>query len=132
MEEAPDREPAEPAQPGVSEALLGLVGARVELAGIELREESIHLGQVIVRGVIAGVLVACALVSAGIWIAAALWDTHRLWALGGITLLYGGVGLALLKGVQSSFASRGTPFSQTATEFKADMKALRDMTGKSS
>jgi len=110
-------------------ALLGLIGTRVELLGLELREEALHLQRMLVLGVVAAFLMGGALVLFGILIAAAFWDTYRLLALGGVVVLYGaGGGLALMR-LRSAVYNRAPPFDATVRELEADLKALREVTG---
>lgn len=110
-------------------ALLGLIGTRIELLGLELREEALHLQRMLVLGVVAAFLMGGALVLFGILLAAAFWDTHRLLALGGVVLLYGaGGGFALLR-LRSAVYDRPPPFDATVRELEADLKALRETVG---
>jgi uncharacterized membrane protein YqjE len=107
-------------------ALVGLVGTRIELLGVELREEAAHFQRMLVRGVVAAFLLGGALILAGVTIAAAFWDTHRLLALGAVTLLYAVLAAAVLMGIRSSFLERPAPFDATVKEFEADLQALRE------
>jgi len=110
-------------------ALLGLIGTRVELLGLELREEALHLQRMLVLGVVAAFLMGGALVLFGIFIAAFFWDTHRLIALGAVVALYGaGGGLALMR-LRSAVYDRPPPFDATVRELEADLKALREGAG---
>src|SRR5258706_10878361 len=72
----------------MGEALLGLIATRIELLGIELREEALHLQRMLVLGVVAAFLFGSALVLAGLLLAAAVPDTQPLLALGVLVLLY--------------------------------------------
>lgn len=113
-----------------SAALVGLVGTRIELLGVELREEATHFQRMLVRGVVAAFLLGGALVLAGALIAAAFWDSHRLLALGAVTLLYAVLGIAVLSSIRSSFLERPTPFDTTVKEFEADLHAIRAPLGR--
>ncbi len=114
---------------GLGGALFGLIGTRVELLGVELREESRYLQRMIVRGVVAAFFLGSALVLAGVLLAVAFWDTHRLAALAGATALYGVIGGVLLNGMRVSLLTRPAPFEATTGEFAADMAALRQKPG---
>jgi uncharacterized membrane protein YqjE len=114
---------------GAGEALTGLVGTRLELLGIELREEVLYLQRVLILGIVAAFLLGGGLVVTGGLIAAAFWDTHRLAALGGVAALYVVVAAACLLRVRSSLQQRALPFDTTVRELEADLRVLRDASG---
>lgn len=114
---------------GAGEALTGLLGTRLELIGIELREEIVYLQRVLVLGIVAAFLLGGALVLAGGLIAAAFWDTHRVLALGGVAALYAIVAAACLLRVRASVRERALPFDTTVRELEADLRALRNTSG---
>ncbi len=111
----------------MGEALLGLIATRIELLGIELREEALHLQRMLVLGVVAAFLFGSALVLAGLLLAAAFLDTHPLLALGSVVLLYAIGGAAVLIRLRSSVYRRAGPFHATLSELEADLRALREM-----
>lgn len=110
-------------------ALAGLIGTRIELLGVELRQEALHIQRMLVLGVVAAFCLGGALVLAGILLAAAFWDSHRLLALGVVTLLYAIAGAALLMRLRSSISRRPLPFDATLRELEADLHALREASG---
>jgi uncharacterized membrane protein YqjE len=109
-----------------SAALVGLIGTRLELLGVELREEALHLQHLLVLGVVAAFVLGAALVLAGILVAAAFWDTYRLPALAAVTTIYAIIGLAVVLRVRSSAARRPGPFHATVQELETDLRALRE------
>ncbi len=110
---------------GAAGTLVELLGTRVELFGVELREETRHLQEMLVRGFIAALLLGCALVMAGVAVVVAFWDTHRMLAACGVTLLYAAGGVILFLGMRSSFRERPAAFKATVEEFQADLGTLR-------
>ncbi len=112
--------------PGPGSALLGLVGTRIELLGIELREEALHLQRLVVLGVVSAFVLGAALVMAGIFVAAAFWDRYGLVAIGAVTLLYLAVGVGVLFRVRSIAYGRAGPFQATLRELEEDLRALRE------
>ena len=107
-------------------ALVGLIGTRIELFGIELREEALHFQRMLVLGIIAAFCLGSALVLAGILIVAAFWDRFGLLALGAVASLYAIAGVAGLMRLRSSVYRRPAPFEATMREFEADLRALRE------
>lgn len=110
-------------------AVVGLIRTRLELLGIELREEALYLQHALVVGIVAAFLLGGALVLAGILVAAAFWDSHRLVALGGVAALYAIVAVAGLMRLRSSVQSRPPPFDATVRELESDLRALRETSG---
>jgi len=132
MDEAaePQARSPDPSVRVAGEALLGLVATRIELLGVELHEEALHLQRMLVQGVVAAFLFGAAVVMAGVLVAAAFWDSHRLLALAGVTVFYGGAGAVLIMRLRSFIETRPAPFHATVGEIEADLKALRQGAGK--
>ncbi len=110
---------------GAASTLVELLGTRVELFGVELREETRNLQEMLLRGFVAALLLGCALVMAGVAVVVAFWDTHRLLAVCAVTLIYAGGGVFLFMGMRSSFRERPAAFRTTVDEFQADLATLR-------
>jgi uncharacterized membrane protein YqjE len=111
---------------GLGASLLGLVGTRFELIGVEAREEGLRVQRLLVLGAIAALLIGASLVLLGIFIVAMFWDSNPLLALGIVTVLYGAAGGALLMNIRSALAKGPMPFAATVREFREDVSALRD------
>jgi uncharacterized membrane protein YqjE len=127
---------AAPAPPGrespirdAGTAFLGLVGTRIELLGVELREEAFYLRRMLVVAAVAAFLLGGALVLLGVLVAAAFWETHRLLALAAVTGAYAVAGVGALMWLGSSLSQRPPPFQATVSELEADMRALRESSG---
>ena len=131
MEPSPD--PGEGGSDGpardVGAAVVGLVRTRLELLGIEVREEALYLQRALVLGIVAAFFLGGALVLVGILVAAAFWDSHRLLALGAVAALYALAGTAGLMRLRSSVQRRPPPFDTTVRELEADLRALRETSG---
>lgn len=128
MEPSPVPGPEAPAR-DVGAAFVGLVGTRLELLGIELREEALYLQRSLVLGIVAAFLLGGALVVAGVLVATVFWDSHRLLALGGVAAFYAVAGVAGLARLRSSVLGRPPPFDTTVRELEADLRALRETSG---
>lgn len=128
MEPTSDRAASQPAGSAreAGAAIVGLVGTRLELMGVELREEAIFLQRSLVLAIVAAFLLGGALVLAGALVAVAFWDSHRLLALGGVSALYAIIAAACVLRLRSSVLGRAMPFETTARELAADLRALRE------
>ena len=105
--------------------LLALVCARVQLIAIELQEEKARAGQKLVLVVLAALFLAMGMLLAAFLVVVLFWDTHRILAAGGVTLLYLGIGgWALVRLREMSHNSPPT-LSATMGEFANDLRLLR-------
>jgi uncharacterized membrane protein YqjE len=104
--------------------LAGLVATRVELAVVELREEGERRKAMLVLASIAGAFFLVALFLATLFVLAVYWDTHRLAAIGGMTLLYLALGLGAIVRMRFLAANAPPPFEATLRELAADRELL--------
>jgi uncharacterized membrane protein YqjE len=103
---------------------LGLVRARLELAGIELAEERERVIALLVLAVAGAVLATFAVAAVSLVVVAYFWDTHRYQAIAAIGAVYG-VLAALAFARASSIVRRApSPFSATIAEFEKDRSAF--------
>lgn len=132
MEPTPDpgdRGPDAPAS-DTGAAVVGLIRTRLDLLGIELREEALYLQRALVLGVVAAFFLGGALVLVGFLLATVFWDSHRLLALGAVAAVYAILGAAVLMRLRSSVVRRPPPFDTTVRELEADLRALREVSGR--
>lgn len=104
--------------------LLELVGSRIELAVVELREEGERR-----KGMLALVLVGALFLALGLLLVAGFivllfWDTHRLAALGVVTLVYLGIAAFCFLRLRQQQLSAPPPFEATLRELAADREML--------
>lgn len=109
---------------GVGAQLLGMAHTRLSLAGVELAEEKDRLLRSLVLAFLGVTLLGAGLLAAGMWAVVALWDTHRLLALGVVTLAYLGAGAGLLWHVQRMLRTAPPLLSATLAELERDRRAL--------
>ena len=105
--------------------LVDIAGTRAELALVELREEGARQKRIVATLAIAAVFLVLALLLAAFFVIACFWDTHRLAAIAGMTLLYGAVGAIALARATAASRSAPPPFEATLRELAADRDALR-------
>jgi uncharacterized membrane protein YqjE len=110
---------------GLASTVLELVQIRLELFSIEAQEEVLRVGALLVYGAVAVAFLSLGVVLLALLITVALWDTHRLLALGIFT------GLFLVTGAVAAWLARervrsGTYlFSASVEELKQDRDSLR-------
>ncbi|MDH5247076.1 MAG: phage holin family protein, partial [Betaproteobacteria bacterium] len=80
----------------LAESLLGLGRTRLELAAVEFEEARARASERLVLVLIAGLCFALAVLAASMLVVVLFWDTHRIAALCGVTIVYALLGLAAL------------------------------------
>ncbi|WP_298010210.1 phage holin family protein [uncultured Aquabacterium sp.] len=109
---------------GLLATLVALGHDRLALASIELEEERDRLLATLAWGAAAVVLACFALAFAAVFVTVLFWDTHRLLALGSVTLMLGAAaGLAWWR-IRSLWAGRAGLLPATLAELEADRRAL--------
>jgi uncharacterized membrane protein YqjE len=109
---------------------LEAAGTRAELALVELREEGERRKALLALALGGALFLAMALLLAAFFIVVLFWDTHRLAAIGGVTLLYAAIGIGMLMKLRSLSRSLPRPFEATLRELAADREILRGGNGK--
>ncbi|MCG5072946.1 phage holin family protein [Paraburkholderia tagetis] len=116
-------------QHGAVRRLLGSAFAmfhtRLELIGIELAEEKERLLGMLLLGLAAMLLGVMALIALTALIAIAFWDTWRLQALAGITIVYALGALVCALKARNSWRNAPPVFQATLEEFQKDREILR-------
>jgi uncharacterized membrane protein YqjE len=110
---------------GLAATLLELAQVRLELFSVEAQEEVLRVAGLLAYGAIALVCLALGLCFLAILITVALWDQHRLLALGVFTAVF------LLAGLLAAWQARariqrGTRlFSASIEELRQDREAFK-------
>jgi uncharacterized membrane protein YqjE len=124
VETRPGGEGLGPALRGVAATLLDMVATRAELALVELREEGERRKRMLYLALAAAMSVAVALVFAGAFVVACFWDTHRLWALAGVTALYLAIAVGAIARLRGMGREAPPPFHETLSNLAADRELL--------
>lgn len=112
----------------LGDSLLGAIQERVELVSVELQEEKYRMIRLIIwisAAVFAGVMT---LAFATLTIVYLLWDTARLAALGGFTVLYGGALVWVIVMLRRQFTHQPKPFEATIDSLTEDRACIRSRT----
>jgi uncharacterized membrane protein YqjE len=104
--------------------LLALVGVRAELIAIELQEERERARQKLVFVAVAALFLAMGMLLAAFLVVVLFWETHRMLAAGGVTLLYLGIGGWALVRLREMSRNSPPPFAATMSEFANDLRLL--------
>lgn len=110
---------------GMGGRVLSLLQVRLELFGVEAREEISRLTELVALVVMACVLACLGLGFLAILLTVALWDSHRLVALTAFTVLFltlAGVAIGMAR---ARLARGSHMFQASLDELKRDQDALK-------
>ena len=124
MRFAHDDSPTVPLR-AVAASFIALLGAHVELAVIELREEAERRKELTVLAMAAGAFLAMAALLSALFVVVLFWDTHRVQAAAGVTIFYLVAGMSLLARTRQRKREMPPPFEATLAQLTADADALR-------
>jgi len=126
-----EREPDSGHSPGLLTSLqrlmatlLEVLQTRVEIVATEFEEERVRLRELVVYGVLMLFFVSVGLTLATLFVVTLYWDTNRLAVLGGVALLY--LGLGGLAGIvlYRRLKCRSRLFATTVSELAKDRDQL--------
>ena len=104
----------------VGTALSVLLHSRFELFTRELQRERIVVTRLLLVGAAGLFFFALGMLTLTLFVIVLFWDTHRLEAIGGITLLYLGLAVALGLYAKGEAGRAARPFASTLAEFRKD------------
>jgi uncharacterized membrane protein YqjE len=104
--------------------LLELLGTRAELAVVELREEGERRKEMLVYGALGALFLALGLLLGALFVVVIFWDTHRVAAIGGTTLVYLAIAAIAFARLRIMAAAAPRPFEATLRELAEDRKAF--------
>ena len=106
-------------------SLLTLSRIRLELLAIEVREEKDRIAGLLVWSVLAALLAGFGLLMLLVLVTVALWDSYRLLALGGSTVVLIAAAVVAVVKVKGLVAQPATLFQASLGELREDADALR-------
>lgn len=106
-------------------SLLTLGRIRLELLAIEVQEEKDRIAGLLVWSVLAALLAGFGLLMLLVLVTVALWDSYRLLALGGSTLVLIAAAVFSVLKVKALAAQPATLFQSSLAELREDAQALR-------
>ncbi len=103
---------------GLASTVLELLHVRLELFSVEAQEEVLRVGALMMYGAVAVTFLSLGLTFLALFVTVALWDSHRLLALGVFTALF------LVTGGVAAWLARARVLSGTRL-FSASIEELR-------
>ncbi len=113
----------------LGESALGLVRTRIELAALEFSEEQERRKEQLLLLGVAAIAFAFALFAASAFVVAYYWESYRLAALAGVTILYLLIGVAALWRMEAQGRTTRRPFAATLAELERDRQWLSEQFG---
>ncbi len=105
--------------------LLAMLRTRLELAAVELQEETHRLFGYLAWGVAAAFFGVVAVLLAILFVLVLFWDTHRLLAIGCMTGLFAVLGLLAYFKVRGDLVMRPPLMAATLAELRKDAQAVK-------
>ena len=105
-------------------SLLSLGRIRLELLALEVQEEKDRIVMMLFWALLSAFLAGFGLMLLALFVTVALWDTHRLAALGGATVVLVGVALFGALRAKRLAAGESTLFQSSIAELRKDSAAL--------
>lgn len=107
-------------------SLLALGRIRLELLALEAQEEKDRIASLLIWAVLTALMAGFGALFVAMFVTVALWDTHRLAALGVAALLFIGLAVWGVLQVRRLTSTRTTLFQSSIAELRQDSAALRD------
>jgi uncharacterized membrane protein YqjE len=111
----------------IGTTFLAMVGTRLELAAVEVQEETRRLLGYLAWTLLAVVLAAAALLLVALFVILLFWDSYRLHAVGAMAALFALGGMLIVMKVRASFDSRPPFLSATLDELRNDLEFVKSV-----
>jgi len=106
--------------------LVAMVQTRLELAAVEVEEESQRLLGYLLFSLLALVLFGMAMLLVAFLIIVIFWDSYRIPAVAGLAVLFAGAGALVALKVKAGFASKPRLLEHTFAEMRKDISYLQN------
>ena len=106
-------------------SLIALGRIRLELLAIELHEEKARVSELLLWSVLTALMVGFGAVFVALLVTVALWETHRLAALGASALLFIALAAVGTMRLRQLVSGGSTLFQSSIAELREDSAALR-------
>jgi uncharacterized membrane protein YqjE len=109
--------------------LAAIVQTRLELAVVEVEEESQRFLRHLILSLFALFLVGIAVLMAALFVVLVFWDSYRLPAVAAMTLLFLGLGALLAGRVRAEMRAKPPLLASTLAELRRDIVCIKTMGG---
>src|SRR4051812_21578492 len=107
--------------------LVSLLQTRLELATVEVEEETLRLLSYLMLSLLALFLFGIAIVMVALFVIILFWDTHRIEAVLAMAALFAVLGTLIARNVRQRMASKPRLLSFTIAELNKDIECIRSM-----
>jgi len=104
--------------------LLMMARTRLELATTEISEELNSLAMILLWALVAIFFAGLAMLALGALVVIALWDAYRLWAAGGVVIVFALIAAFSAWRMRAAIVSRPRLLAATIAELRRDGEAL--------
>lgn len=105
--------------------LVAMIRTRLELASVEVQEQSQRYLGYLLLSLLALFLFAIAIVLVALFVIILFWDTHRIAAVLGTAAVFALAAVVIAMKVRAGFAAQPGPLSATLGELKKDIDFLK-------
>ena len=105
--------------------LVDMVHTRLELAAVEVEEESQRMLGYLLFGLLSIILFGVAFLLLAFLVIVLFWDTHRIAAVGGMAALFAVAGAIVAMKVKAGFDNKPRLLEHTIAELRKDMAYAR-------
>jgi uncharacterized membrane protein YqjE len=109
----------------LASTLVAMVGTRLELAAVEFQEDARRLLGYLAWSLLAVFLAAGAVMLAALFVILLFWDSYRLQAVAGMTVLLGLGAFFIVASVRSKLNAQTPLFADTLAELRKDVEYVR-------
>jgi uncharacterized membrane protein YqjE len=109
----------------LAHAALDTLQIRLSLLAVEIEQEGIRLGSAIFNLILAALFVGFGVLALAVFVTVALWDSHRLLALGLDVLLFLGLAVWTGNNARCRLSQGSRIFQDSLAELAADKDALK-------
>ena len=109
----------------IAATFAAMAQTRLELAAVELQEETQRLLGYVVMALAALILGGIALLLAALLVVVIFWDSYRIHAAGAMVLLFGAAAAIVALKLKSNFSARPPLLGATIAELNKDFNVIR-------
>lgn len=105
--------------------LVSILQTRLELAAVEMEEETLRLGGYLLLSLLALFFVGIAILMFALFVIIVFWDHYRIQAVLGMAGLFGALGAYLVLKVQNALKTKPRLLGQTIAELNKDIAFVK-------